>query len=96
MTFRSSILLLLLLWVMPSNSAPIMQAADGEVTVTLHDDKCALREVTNLPAKAVWREKGKEIEGCWGLHPIGVVLFYFTDKTVAVAPRQSFQRVTGT
>lgn len=68
---------------------------DG-IVVTLHTEKCAMPEVTNLPQRATWEEKGKVFEGCAGVNrDLGVVLFYFSDKTVGAAPIQAFQRVTG-
>jgi hypothetical protein len=67
--------------------------ADG-IRLVLHKDQCALKEVTNLPFKAVWHENGKEVEGCWAPRPdAGIAVFYFADKTVGVAPLSSFRRL---
>jgi hypothetical protein len=50
--------------------------------------------IANLPRKAVWHENGKEVEGCWGGRPdVGAVIFYFSDKTVALAPISGFRKV---
>lgn len=73
---------------------PVMEASEDGVRIVLHNDKCALKEIANLPYKAVWHEKGQEVEGCWGGRPdAGAVIFYFADKTVALAPIQKFKRV---
>jgi hypothetical protein len=73
----------------------VMQLNDGDVQIVLHDTPCKLKEVVNLPRKAVWMEKGKTFEGCWGVRPdVGVVVFYFDDKTVGLAPMQAFKRIT--
>lgn len=74
---------------------PVLETSEGDVRVVLHTDQCALKEIVNLPYKAVWHENGKEVQGCWGPRPdAGVVVFYFADKTVALAPIQSFRRLT--
>lgn len=68
--------------------------SDG-VIVTLTDEPCALASVKNLPHRSTWQEKGKTYEGCWGGHPLGVVVAYWDDLTVALIPLQSLVRVTG-
>ncbi len=67
---------------------------DG-VIITLHKEKCEMKEVVNLPHHATWDEKGKTFTGCWVFNPIGVVMLYFSDKTVAVVPGSAFQKVQG-
>ena len=64
--------------------------------VILFDDKCALPEVSNLPFKAEWHENGKVFQDCWSPpHPaVGVVMAYFTDKTVVGLPAQMFKKLT--
>lgn len=77
------------------NAEPLFQAqAPDGVVITLHSEKCALKEVTNLPARITWEEKGKVTEGCFGAKA-GVVIFYFADKTVGVIPVQVFEKVIG-
>ncbi len=78
---------------------PVYQAgsADGTLRIVLHDEKCALAEIANLPRRATWTEGAKTYEGCWGARPDqGIVLAYFTDKTVVAVPVQAFSKVTGT
>lgn len=87
--------LALLLAALPTDGAPLFRAEDGGAIVTLHSEPCALKEVINLKHRATWIEKGKVSEGCWGARE-GIVLMYFDDKTVAIAPAQAFERVTGT
>lgn len=72
---------------------PVMRLTNGPVTITLYDDKKSCQQAMNLPRKAVWLENGKEVQGCWGLNPIGVVMFWFEDKTVASAPAQAFTEI---
>lgn len=76
---------------------PVLETSEGGVRIVLYTDPCALKEISNLPYKAVWHENGKEVSGCWSAHPpLGVVVMYFaSDKTVGLAPMQSFRRVIG-
>ena len=78
-------------------AVPIAIATAGDVTITLHDDDCRMKDVViNLPRRAVWRENGKDIEGCYTfIQQIGLLTFYFADKTVAAAPAQMFKRASG-
>jgi hypothetical protein len=75
---------------------PAYETTHEGVRIVLHDDKCTLKEVSNLPRKVVWHENGKEIVGCWGARPdAGLVLMYFSaDKTVGIASMSSFRKVT--
>ena len=92
------VLVATLLFGCPSNaySEPLYQTAGGDgAVVTLHSEPCALKEVSNLPKRATWDEKGKTFEGCWGVSPFGVAMLYFSDRTVAVVPAEAFRKVTG-
>ena len=84
-------------WPTKAHAEPVMQTSEGGVTVQLWTDACALqKQISNLPYKATWHENGKVIEGCWGARPdAGVVIFYFADKTVGMAPIQAFVKVVG-
>lgn len=81
---------------LPLSAEPLFRVTtpDG-VVITLHKDKCELKEVVNLPQHATWDEKGKTYTGCWGFNPIGVVMLYFSDKTVGVIPASAFSKVAG-
>jgi hypothetical protein len=72
---------------------PVLRTSSGPVTITLYDDKRVCQQATNLPRKAVWMEAGKEIHGCWGLNPFGMVMFWFEDRTVASAPGHEFVEI---
>ena len=74
---------------------PAFETSQEGVRIVLHDDKCTLKEVANLPRKVVWHENGREIEGCWGARPdAGIVLMYFSaDKTVGIATMSAFRKV---
>lgn len=74
---------------------PAYEAENEGVKVMAHSGKCVLKEITNLPHKATWTEKGKVTEGCFGIQR-GLVILYFADKTVVVIPASMFVRVTGT
>jgi hypothetical protein len=75
---------------------PLFQASVGGVRVLLHNDKCAIEAVSNLPFRATWLEGEKVYEGCWGPRPdFKVVVLYFTDKTIGLAPMSTFSKVTG-
>jgi hypothetical protein len=91
------LLLLALLAPFPAHSAPVAMMTGDDFRITLHDTKCAVPEITNLKRRAVWFEKGKEVEGCWGVsQKFGMVLMYFADKTATALPMQVFEKVTGT
>lgn len=81
----------------PAVAAPIMSATVGGLSVLLFDDPCALEQVAGKQyRRAQWIEGGAIIEGCWGAVPLPngpVVMFWFTDRTMAVLPAQLFQRV---
>jgi hypothetical protein len=72
-------------------------ASVSNVTVTLYNEPCSLKEVSNLPHRATWKEDGKTYEGCFGIVPqAGVLMMYFKeDRTVAVMPFDVFVPVTG-
>ena len=62
----------------------------------LTDEPCTLKAVENLKHRSVWHEKGKRFEGCWAPHPgVGLVVSYWSDKTVAIIPIDAFVKVTG-
>ena len=69
-----------------------------DLTITLHDDVCALKsEVTNLPRRVVWKHKNEIVEGCWGLiEQFGLVSLYFADKTATALPAPLFIKLTNT
>ena len=96
MELRAAFLAGILFFVATSVYAdPVMQLTEGDLQIVLHDSPCKLKDVVNLPRKAVWMEKGKTFEGCWGVRPdAGAVIFYFEDKTVGLAPMQAFKRTT--
>lgn len=83
------------LWPSLVLAEPVLQTqtADG-IVITLHTEKCELKEVSNLPYRITWQEKGKSTEGCFGSNG-RVVIFYFADKTVGVIPVQVFEKVIG-
>jgi hypothetical protein len=61
----------------------------------VYTEDCAVKEVANLPKRATWTEKGKTYEGCAGMSPLGLVMFYFReDRSVAVVPASQFVKVT--
>lgn len=90
-----AVALVMIFWPMQASADPLFQAKTPEgVVITIHNDKCALPEVENLPTRITWDEKGKITEGCYGIKH-GIVIFYFADKTVGIIPAQIFERVIG-
>ena len=87
----------LALWTTKVFAEPIAKAeGDNGAVIILYNDPCAMTDqVSNLPYKAEWREGGKVFAGCWGPHPAGAVVSYWSDKTVALIPFQSLQRLAG-
>lgn len=80
-------LIALLVLATKAHADPRFQVVAEGARVVLHDDKCAVAAVANLPYKATWEEKGKVFQGCWGARPdAGVVMFYFDDKSVGIIP----------
>jgi hypothetical protein len=78
------------------HAGPRFQVVADGAKVVLHDDKCAVSAVKNLPYKATWEEKGKVFQGCWGARPdAGVVMFYFDDKSVGIIPIAELTAVVG-
>lgn len=92
-----AILAATVLWATKAFAGPVYQAAGGDgVRVLLHDEPCAMNQVSNLPRRATWIEGGKTFEGCWGFRPNeGVVLAFFSDKTVVAIPLRAFVKVQG-
>jgi hypothetical protein len=84
-------------WPTKAHADPRFQVSIEGVTVVLYDDKCDLTDqITNLPYKATWTEKGKTYRGCWGARPdAGVVMAYFEDKTIGLIPMQGLTPVRG-
>jgi hypothetical protein len=90
------ILGLIVLTLGTANAEPKFQAQLEGIRVLLHSDKCELKEITNLPFKAEWVEKGQVLQGCWKPNgEVGTVDFYFSDKTAFSMPAQMFRKVTG-
>lgn len=89
-----------LLWtfMQPVKAEPMAAAEQGNVRVVVYTEDCALTNVVeNLTKRATWTENGKTLEGCAGIFPqVGMVLFYFTDKTMFPVPMQIFSRVSNT
>ena len=88
------ILIYLSCWPAAVFSQPLYSAEANGVRIVLTDEKCEMKEVANLPYKAIWTEKGQEFQGCWAARPDeGLVVGYFSDKTVALMPVYAFKKV---
>lgn len=84
------------IWATRAHAKPLYEAKSQGTSIVLYDETCALPAVTNLVLRAVWVQDGKSYEGCWGATPpLGVVMAYFSDKTVAAIPISAFERVVG-
>jgi hypothetical protein len=90
------LLALVLLLSFPANAGPVFIGKFEQMTIVLHDDPCKLEAVSNLKRRATWQDKDGITEGCWGYIPqIGVVIFYFADKTVTALPMPFFEKASG-
>jgi hypothetical protein len=80
-----------------ASAEPRFSVQDKNVSVTLYDEPCALKEhVANLPYRAVWVEKGQAFEGCFGAwSDAEFVVAYFSDKTIAVFPFSVIKKLVG-
>lgn len=77
-----------------AHAEAIASAESNGVKITLFKDDCTLKEISNLRFHAEWAEHGKVTQGCWSLHPVGLVLMYFADKTMMILPAQEFEVVS--
>jgi hypothetical protein len=78
-------------------SKPVMAAYTDSGVITIHSEPCALKSVTNLPARATWVSGQGTFEGCAGMvKELGIVLMYFNgSNSVEVLLSGSFSKVTG-
>lgn len=84
-----------------ARAAPLLVAELKSGKVTLTDEPCALKAVTNVPKRVTWLERdGKLIEGCYGLYTarlfhgdVHFVIGYFSDLTLQVLPLSVFSSV---
>jgi hypothetical protein len=76
---------------------PLFAFEKDGIRVVLTNDKCALSEVSNLPYRATWEEKGQTFEGCWSpsFDRQRVNAFFVSDRSVVSFPPQMFSRVQG-
>ena len=90
------LLLIAATWPTGANALPLFQAEADGVRIVLTDEDCRLPAVENLKKRAIWHEKGKVYEGCFGAHPVyPIIMAYFADKTVVVLPVEVFTPVQG-
>ena len=89
-------LLVLVAWATKAYSEAIYEAVDVDVRVVLYNDPCELKVVSNLKHKAIWQEKGKTYQGCWGARPdINHIMFFFDDGSVGLIPVNALSPVRG-
>lgn len=86
-------LLALIIYISDARAGPLYQASEGSVRVTLYSEECTLPAIMNLPYRAEWVENDKAVQGCWALHPAGVIVGYFADRTVVIFAASAFQKV---
>lgn len=87
--------MVLALAVFSLHADPTHTANAGNAKVTVWSDKCSIPEIVNLPLRATWEENGKTVEGCFGMSPFGLLVFYFADRTAFAMPPDYFRRVVG-
>ena len=91
-------LLLTALLAFPVQTAPLLQAGDSRVTLTLYDEPCALFGlVRNLPFRVTWTTAAKDIyEGCYIINAFNIVTMFFDDLTAIALPLEAFRPVRTT
>lgn len=89
--------LFFLLVVRNASAEVIFIGQHGEHVITLTNEPCALKAVTNMPTRATWREPGGRLwECCYGaVHEAQIVVLYSADATVQVVPQWIFKRARG-
>lgn len=88
--------MVLALAVFSAVAEPTHKASGQGVEIVIHSEACAFKDIVgNLPYRATWHEQGRTFEGCGGFHPVGVAMFWFSDKTVFPLPAQYFVKVVG-
>ena len=99
--FLGALLLVVLLFVSEARARPLFVAEFEGGRVTLTDEPCALKAVTNAPKRVTWLEpSGKTTEGCYGLYTlrfsqgnVDIIIGYFADLTLQVIPLAAFNVV---
>lgn len=91
--YALGVLFLLAILVGNANATPLFVAEHEGVVVTLTDERCAVKEISNLELRATWVEKGKTFEGCWGTSNGFVVSYWREDRTVAMFSAGVFKRL---
>ncbi|HET9663577.1 MAG TPA: hypothetical protein VFP00_05055 [Burkholderiales bacterium] len=96
--FLGVVLLVFLLIAGEARAQPIFFADFESGRVTLTDEPCTLKAVTNAPKRVTWREpNGRLSEGCYGLYTlrlphgkVDIIIGYFDDLTLQVLPLSAF------
>ena len=85
--------LLLFFFSFPAFADAIYRFDNGEMSITLYNEKCESQIVKNLPIRAVMVEDGVVYEGCAGEVSWGPVILLFMDKkgTVGAIPNSLFK-----
>jgi hypothetical protein len=93
------VLFLALIFCFPSIvlAEPIFAFEKDGIRLVLTNEKCTLGEVTNLPYRATWTEKGQTFEGCWSVafDRQRVNAYFVSDRSVVSFPPQMFTKVVG-
>lgn len=86
---------LLSLLALPAGAEPVAVVVNSGVTVTLTDEPCQIEAVKNLQYRATWVERGGSFEGCFTVQS-GIVVLYWSDKTVVILPGRAFKKAGAT
>ena len=93
---KAAVIVLSLSMIVPTlgMAAPLYRASGSGVQIVLTDEPCVLPAVSNLQKRAMWVEGGVTQEGCWGVsEAVGMVMAYWSDRTVTALPPQIFTKV---
>ena len=86
----------LIVWFMPTAEARAVAIATSQgISITVTDEPCRLKQVSNLPYRVTWKDGNKTFEGCFTVRPdVNVVVAYFDDGSVALIPAHAFSMVS--
>lgn len=86
---------LLILWPVMVQAAPIAMLNEAGIQIMLYDEPCGIKAPKNLIYRATWINGAEKFDGCFSVFLSGIIGLYFADDTVAVAPVSMFKPVQG-
>ena len=92
---KTLLLIVTLLYSALVYSFEVARADIGSTRISLYNEPCALSSIINLPGRAVWLDKNKIYEGCFGVDQVlGVVVLYFMeDRSITILSVDQFVKI---